>query len=267
MTKTEQELTRIQGAKSALRDAILAKGGTLNEDARIDEYAPAVHSLPSGSGQAEAIPPIKIYGNLRNNNGQGGSGGFWGFIDMEVCPPIDTSGLINAYGLFYRCRSLSALPESLDLGRATSIDFLISESGIGSANIVAPVATSAIKLAYNCPNLTSLTIDLPSCTNASDLVMSCPKLTNIEAKLPECTNVGNMLSNCPKTSSIKISELKCSLSLLGTAVTIESVQYIVEHAQEAMEGAILTLPSSIERSLPEETMEMALEKGFEVAFR
>lgn len=43
-----ENLDRIINAKSAIRDAITAKGGQVSEDARIDQYPAAIEALPSG---------------------------------------------------------------------------------------------------------------------------------------------------------------------------------------------------------------------------
>lgn len=270
MTKTEQELTRIQGAKSALRDAILAKGGTLNEDARIDEYAPAVQSL---------APPIK----LKDGNN------FNGWSYMTHLPTIDVSELTTAYALAYQCHGLETI--SLDMPMCKNASHLATDCrNLQTLRLNMPQCTNVERLAYGCRRLHSfqitvpqcinasslamdsrtlerLELDLPECTNAYCLAYNCSNLQSLTLNIPKCTNAEYIVSGCTKLSDAKISGLQCSLNLVGTAVTIESVQYIVEHAQEAMEGAILTLPRAIERSLPEETMEMALEKGFEVAFR
>ena len=48
------ELTRIQTAKSNLRQSIINKGGTVASDALLGAYATAVDNLPSGGGDMPA---------------------------------------------------------------------------------------------------------------------------------------------------------------------------------------------------------------------
>lgn len=203
MEQTERELTRILRAKDALRTALNDKGASLGEGDLLDDYAPAVQSLPTAQ-------PIKL---VDGNN-------FQGWSKLTTLPLIDASTLTTAY-----C------------------------------------------LAYRCANLQSVSLDLPKATNASHLLDSCTSLQSATLNLPEATSAKNLLNACGRLSDIKLSGLKCSLSLLGTAVTFQSVTYIIEHAQEAISGAIITLPRAMERTMPEELIEQAVEKGFEVTFK
>lgn len=53
MATIADNLTRIQTAKDDIRDAILAKGGTLSTEAHIEAYAGAIEALPSGTDVQE----------------------------------------------------------------------------------------------------------------------------------------------------------------------------------------------------------------------
>lgn len=139
---------------------------------------------------------------------------------------------------------------------------------IESPPIDVSTLTDAYCLYYDCRKLETVQpIELPLCTTTEYMFGNCSSLRTIDLDIPKCTNTSNIFTGCAKLANIRIKRLQCSLSLVGTAVTAESVQYIVEHAQEAMDGAVLTLPRALESKLPEETMEMALEKGFDVGFR
>lgn len=275
MTTTEQELTRIQGAKSALRDAILAKGATLSEDARIDEYAPALQSA-----RATGASPIRVKDGNNFMN--------WGL--MESLPDLDVSELANAYAFVYGCSNLKSL--TLSLPKCTNASHLATNcSNLNSASLDMPICTNADRLLSGCANLQTLELSLPQCTNATFSLDGCRSLESVSLDLPECTHATALVHQCSNLKSLtlslakctdanylaggcnklvdaKISGLKTSLSLQDSRLlSVESVQYIVEHAQEAMEGAVLTLPRALESKLPEETIEAALGKGFEVAFR
>lgn len=75
MSRIITEIQRINRAKANLRTAIVAKGGTLSETAKIDEYADVVRSLPSGG---QTMIPIK----LKNGNV------FYGWSLMTELPPV-----------------------------------------------------------------------------------------------------------------------------------------------------------------------------------
>lgn len=237
LRQAEERLESYRRATTVLREAINAKGANLSEDALLDEYATAVESLPT----AQPFPPIKMSRDLSLT---GGHGGFWSFTEMVACPPLDTSESIDLYCLFYGCSKLKALPTHLDLSNAIKLDYFMSKSGVVEASIDAVEALSVSFLADGCQSLKSLYLHSPKCTNYSSVVRSCMNLTDL-----------------------RINGLKASLSLLGTAVTMESVTYIIEHAQQAISGAILTLPRAMERTMPEELIEQAVEKGFEVTFK
>lgn len=273
MTTTEQELTRIKRAKSALRDAIISRGGVIQPDSLLDDYAIAVQKLPQDE-------PIKV---KDGNN-------FNGWALMTTPPNLDLSEIRSAENLFSNCISIRHL--SLEIPECINANYIAWGCvNLESLYLVLPKCTNAERLAYGCVALKSIILRMPKCQNANGLLYNCEKLEHLELDIPECTNASNLVDRCESLKSItltldecvnthslawgcsnlsdvKISGLKTSLSLQWSPkLSVESVQYIVEHAQEAMDGAVLTLPRALESKLPEETMEAALEKGFEVGFR
>lgn len=262
MGQIAQDLIRIQVAKSALRDAILAKGGTLSEDARIDEYAPAVLNIQDHPMDTVIVktPRIRQYDVTYNISE------YVPFWNPRVLV-LDLPNCISASRAIQNGTNLISI--DVNLPKCVNAEHLIHGcSSLREFGIYLPEATNLDQFAIDCTSLVSLVVNAPKCTMGRWLVQRCPNLETLEANLPECTNLYEAMNASPKLSAVKIAGLKTSLNLsLCPLLSLESVQYIVEHAQEAMEGAVLTLPRALESKLPEETMEMALEKGFNVAFR
>lgn len=307
MSRITTEIQRINRAKSALREAINAKGGTLSETAKIDEYPDAVRRLPSGG---QTMTPIKLSGKAGTS--------FWGFrglAHLTECPPIETSELQAASYLFYECSSLRALPE-MSFASCTGIVGMIRLSGIVECNLSAPIVTdarefakdcrsltsltldlpqcndalqlafgcssltsltlsipkctNALSLAHACSSLTSLTLDLPECTTAKYIVYNCASLTSLTLSIPKCTDAFQSLYNCPNLREVNISGLKTSLDLsTNTKISLESVKYIVDNAQSGLSGVTLTLPRVLTDAVMEDDdiLTTAVEKGLEVLFR
>lgn len=252
MGQIAQDLIRIQGAKSALRDAILAKGGTLSEAARIDEYAPALRSIPSSE-----IAPIK----LKDGNN------FSGWSKMTALPPIDTSEASNLQNLASYCTSLEQVVLTLPTATDLSWAFMYCSS-LRFVQITAPQLVYSGYAFKGDTSLIEAIIDYPSAVGIGEMCNACSRLETIRLNIPRATDLTYTFADCIALRDVYITGLKTSLSLQWSPkLSLESVQYIVEHAQEAMDGAVLTLPRALESKLPEETMEMALEKGFDVGFR
>ncbi len=172
-----------------------------------------VHTDIRGISAGTKIPkqqPIKLSGSLRDH--PKGCRGFWGFSDMAECPPIDTSELTSAYGLFYRCEKLQKLPESLDLSNVSDLESMITESGMKEISVFAPLVTSASRFAQNCHNLESITLDLPKCLDAKYLVSGCNKLTLLSLNLPRCNDASLLAIGCSSLESTKLELPECTIA-------------------------------------------------------
>lgn len=63
MATIQDNINRIKQAKADIKEAIIAKGGTLAEDAKLSEFKEAVEGLPSGGASFEEI--------MTDDNGRG----------------------------------------------------------------------------------------------------------------------------------------------------------------------------------------------------
>ena len=97
----------------AIGDAIRAKNGTANTY-KPREMANAITNLPTGGGGAD-IEPIVITGSQN----YGCSGPVAGYFIEELNPPISTSNLTDATGMFFRS-TVKRIPFSLNFKAGTT---------------------------------------------------------------------------------------------------------------------------------------------------
>lgn len=149
------ELLTLQNTKTAIGEAIVAKGGTLGET--FASYATAIQNLPSGGDDSVLIDLIE--GDI---------------ISIDI--PSGTTGI--KAGVFQNCTSLTSvsIPNTV-----TSIgnNAFSGCSALQSINIPSSVTTLGTQCFSGCGGLTSLTIPDGVTTIPSYMVNYCNNLTEI----------------------------------------------------------------------------------------
>ena len=136
MATISENITRINQAKTDIKNAIIAKGGTVADADKIDTYAQAIEALPSGDGD-ETVKEL---------------------IDRSITKcniPQGTTSIGNY--AFYSCTHLTSItiPDSV-----TSINGNAFQGCSGLTSITIPDSVTSIggNAFYSCTSLTSVTI-------------------------------------------------------------------------------------------------------------
>lgn len=217
------ELTRIQTAKSNLRQSIINKGGTVASDALLGAYATAVDNLPSGGGDMPANLSAYELDDWGRPSSLTIKSGVTGFPEkaFQYCDSLtsvtlsntvtsigryvfDNSGLksltipgnVQTIGIhsFSDCKSLSSL--TINSG-VTTIDN-ISFSGCSSLqNLVVPdtvtyIGSSSFK---GCSSLTSVTIGSGVTSIGNSAFTSCSTLSTITSYATTAPTLGGSVFN------------------------------------------------------------------------
>ena len=173
------QLTTLNGIKSDIKAAIIAKGGTATDD--FTTYATAISNLPSGGGGDDLKDLIE--GDL--------SGSF------EI--PSGTTKI--SYGTFYGCSGLTSvtIPNSV-----TFIGDYAFNACTGLTSVTIPNSVTVINsYAFNgCTGLTSVTIPNSVTEINAYVFANCSGLTSVTIG-NSVTTIGNRtFQNCTNLASI-----------------------------------------------------------------
>ena len=195
------EITRINNAKAAIKQAIQNKGVAVSDNAKIDDYPALIDSITVGSGEGD----VETYEKPN-------------FFDLR------TKGGINYHGLFYHYAYV-ANSYSLDLSdwntsKATDMSHLFYYCNTLASVNLDNWDTSNVKsmnhMFYYCQELTELNIkhfDVSKVNVMESMFANCKKLKNLDLSgWKPGTNTGtsvlnsfnSMFSECNSLESVNI---------------------------------------------------------------
>lgn len=270
MSRITTEIQRINRAKANLRTAIVAKGGTLSETAKIDEYADAVRGLQNRIEDVEMETVIIKSSSIRRYDISPD------VVNTSYTPFWNPQRLIldlpNCTSAIRAIQNGSNITQlQINLPKCTNTEHLIHGcTSLREVDISLPETRSLDQFAIDCTRLERAIINAPLCTMGRWIIARCANIEVLEAILPSCTNLIDATVGCPKLATVKISGLKTSLNLsTNTLISLESVKYIVDNAQSGLSGVTLTLPRVLTDAVMEDDdiLTTAVEKGLEVLFR
>lgn len=200
------KLTTLNGIKSDIKAAIIAKGGTATDD--FTTYATAISNLPSGGGGSDDLKNL-IEGDI--------SGSF----------TIPSGTTIIKYSTFYNCSGLTSIsiPNSVTsiAGSAfngcsgltsvtipdsvTSIDNQAFNNCFGLTSVSIPDSVTSIgnQAFYNCFGLTSVTIGNSVTSIGNNAFRYCTSLTSITSlNTTPPTISSNTFNNVPADCAIYV---------------------------------------------------------------
>lgn len=157
----------------------------------------------------------------------------------------DTSNVENMSNMFYKCNSLTTIPQ-LDTSKATDMRTIFS----------------------GCSNLTTVPqLDTSSVTNMSYMFNDCYMLTSVPAlDVSKCTNFINMFTGCRSLTSIGMHGFTRSVDITTTALEHDAIVAFLNQAGTAYNSSQkITMGADKLALLTDEEKAIATNKGWQLA--
>lgn len=155
MSTISQEITRLQNAKAALKESIEAKGVTVEDSAKLDEYPALVDNIPQGGGGVEEkdvnfydYDGTCVYSYTKDE--------FLALSEMPALPDHSEEGLVSkAWSCTFEYARISA-----KMGHFSVIATYSVENGVIKIFMSFPAATTIpLKFTFPRSSYTSATLD------------------------------------------------------------------------------------------------------------
>lgn len=190
------EITRINNAKAAIKEAIQNKGVTVSDTAKLDEYPAFINSISTSSGEGG---DSNLYPNFFEIRTNGNTDYSFLFYNSKVTDAdfsnIDTSKVANMERMFYYCSLLSSL----------------NLSNVNTSNV-----TNMASMFQGCSKLTSLDLssfNTSKVTDMSYIFSGCKELATLDLSsfdMRSITTATNMFNNCSKLITLDLSGVNTS---------------------------------------------------------
>jgi hypothetical protein len=206
MATISENISRINKAKTDIKNAIIAKGGSVADSDKIDTYATAIEALPSGGGGDETVKGIIDRSIVKCDIPQGttsiGDGAFSGCTNLSSVTIPDSVTSIGSYA-FNSCSKLTGItiPDSV-----TSIDYSAFQSCYALTSVVIGNGVTSIgNAAFSyCSKLTSVVIGNGVTSIGNTAFSYCYKLTNITIPDSVTSIGGAAFDGCSRLKAITV---------------------------------------------------------------
>ena len=190
-----ENLTRLQNAKTAIGNAITAKGGTVGANDGLEDFASDIASIPSGGGVEFSNSPtaFRLLTNIRN-------------LDVVVPSGITSIGEVQDAGeksAFYNCEGLRSIiiPNTVTLIGDNAFNGCKGLTSIELPNSITTIRGAAFS---NCINLER--INLPNAlTFIGGSTFSNCAIRSLDLPNTVTTMGASSFSSCSSLESIKLS--------------------------------------------------------------
>ena len=190
MATISENITRINQAKVDIKNAIIAKGGTVADSDKINVYAQAIEALPSGDETVKGIIDRSI---TKCNIPQGTTSiGDYAFTFCTSLTSVTIPDSVTSIGVsaFNNCSKLTSvtIPDSVTTISELAFDHCSKLTSVTIGNGVTRINFNAFSF---CTSLTSVTIG-NGVTRISNYVFSdCPRLATITVKATTPPTLGS----------------------------------------------------------------------------
>lgn len=239
MGTTADKLNKLIETKSAIRQAIIDKGGEVSEDTIFADYPARIKAIEHD-----------FFYNALTKNGTDYSHLCEEFRQDQICDfsKYDTSQVRTMYSMFYNCKTVTSLNVSnWDTGKVTNMSYMFydcnSLTSLDVSNWNTSNVTNISCMFYDCNSLTSLDLSNWNTKNVTDMYnmfhycsslttvgdisnwnvsdvtsmysifVGCSALTSLDLSnwdMSNVTSMDGMFSSCSALASLKVSKWNTS---------------------------------------------------------
>lgn len=258
MTNTiADKLAYLEETKGLIKEAIIAKGGTVSDEDTFRSYASKIEAIQSGGSIAGAPSGIRF------------SNSTFTTVPTEIIPYLEQQTDLS--GIFMQCNSLTTVP-LFDTSRVTTM-----ENMFNGCSSLASVAS------FNTHNVTDMHYMFPYCM----ALKSAPKLdtskvNNMNGMFSHCTSLKSVplldiskvdmmsyiFSECSSLTNLGgFTGLKMDLDLSSSPLlTTDSVMNVINNAADMTSNPqTLTLHQDVFNKLSQDQIANSGTKGWNIA--
>lgn len=256
MATINDKLTYIEGTKDAIKQALIAKGVSVQDSDTFRSYADKIGSIETGGGTTFTDGTKFSYSK-------------WSTIPNELIPYLECTSDMGY--MFNNCTSLTTVP-LFNTTNANNMSFMLSNCFSLTAVPLFDTrnVTNMSYMLASCSNLTTVPqFDTSNVTDMSYMFQSCYRLTTVpQFDTRNVTDMSGMFLYCSKLTTLGgFTSLKLDFSLsFSSKLTVDSVMNVITNAADMTTSPkTLTLHADVFAKLTEEQIATANAKGWNIA--
>lgn len=214
------QITRLNNAKAAIKQALRNKGVTVSDKALLDEYPALIDSIEVGSGgEGGGDPFYEELHNQRTNNGTDLRYLFYNCQSSTLdISKLDTSNMQYMSYMFYGCSNLTSLDVSkLNTGNITEMYYMFTSCnslneviGLNNWDTTNVAVMDSVFYSSGISSLDLTGWDTSNVTNMSSMFSSCNNLAYLNLAGWDTNNVTNMAYMFSYTQSGSLTKIDLS---------------------------------------------------------
>ena len=211
----QDKLAYLEETKGLIKEAIIAKGGTVSDEDTFRSYADKIEAIQSGGSIAGAPSGMKFVNSTFTT------------VPTEIIPYLEQQTDLS--GIFENCENLTTVP-SIDASKATSMEKMFyncqklqTVSQIKTLNV-----TTTNNMFYYCKALKSVPIfDTRRCTDLSSMFISCTSLTSVPIfNTSKATSMEKMFNNCTSLQTVPLLNTSSVVNMSGSFYGCSSLKSV-----------------------------------------
>ena len=190
----QDKLAYLEETKGLIKEAIIAKGGTVSDEDTFRSYANKIKTIQAGGGGSIAGAPsgMKFVNSTFTT------------VPTEILPYLEQQADLS--GIFENCTNLTTVP-SFD-AKATDMNKMFYNCGELQtvSQINTPNVTNMNQMFYYCKKLQTVPLfDTANVNDMGGMFINCTSLTTIpQFDTSKCTDMENMFNGCTSLQTVPL---------------------------------------------------------------
>ena len=255
----QDKLAYLEETKGLIKEAIIAKGGTVSDEDTFRSYADKISSIQSGGSIAGAPSGIRF------------SNSTFTTVPVEIIPYLEAQTDLS--GMFMQCTSLATVQFFNTKGVTDTSNMFNGCLSLKSVSLLD--TSSVVDMHYMFPDCIALetvpAFETSNVTTMNGMFTSCSKLTTVPLlDVSNADTISFIFDSCERLTNLGgLTGLKLDLDLsTNPLLTVDSVVNVINNAADmTSEPKTLTLQQDVFNKLSEEQIATASAKGWNIASR